>query len=210
MPDSPYTSLEDQASYAIGQQVAEHLRNHPFRNMNFDAVIAGLRDFVEGAPPQVEHETQRKAIDAINETLMAERQASEAAGNEQAKAEGETFLRTNAERPEVTVTESGLQYEVIKAGSGDIPGTAATVRVHYHGTLPDGTVFDSSVERGQPLEFPVNGVIAGWTEALQLMPVGSQWKLAIPWQLAYGERGAGGAIGPYATLVFDVELLAIV
>ncbi len=128
----------------------------------------------------------------------------------QALAEaGEMFLVENAKRPEVTVTASGLQYEVLVAAEGDKPTAASTVRTHYHGTLIDGTVFDSSYQRGEPAEFPVSGVIAGWTEALQLMAVGSKLRLYIPHNLAYGERGAGNAIAPFSTLVFDVELLAI-
>ena len=127
-----------------------------------------------------------------------------------AAADGEAFLTDNALRPEVTVLESGLQYEVITEGTGEIPTADKQVRVHYHGELTDGTVFDSSVSRGQPAEFPVSGVIKGWTEALQIMPVGSKWRLHIPQDLAYGERGAGASIAPYSTLIFDIELLAIV
>ena len=123
---------------------------------------------------------------------------------------GEAFLAENSQRDEVTVTESGMQYEVITVGDGERPSASSTVRTHYHGTLVDGTVFDSSYDRGQPAEFPVDGVIAGWTEALQMMPVGSKWRLYLPYTLAYGEKGAGGSIGPYAALVFDVELLDIV
>ncbi|WP_088125977.1 FKBP-type peptidyl-prolyl cis-trans isomerase, partial [Vibrio cholerae] len=126
-----------------------------------------------------------------------------------AASEGEAFLKDNALRPEVTVLESGLQYEVLVEGNGAIPTSDKSVRVHYHGQLVDGTVFDSSVSRGQPAEFPVTGVIRGWVEALQLMPVGSKWKLYIPHNLAYGERGAGAAIPPFAALVFEVELLDI-
>ena len=125
-------------------------------------------------------------------------------------AEGEAFLAQNAQRDGIQVTASGLQYEVITQGSGAIPSSTSKVKTHYHGTLIDGTVFDSSVERGQPIDFPVTGVIAGWTEALQLMPVGSKWRLFIPYNLAYGERGAGGSIKPFAALVFEVELLDIV
>ena len=124
--------------------------------------------------------------------------------------EGDKFLAENGERAEVTVTESGLQYEVITAGDGETPTAASTVRTHYHGTLIDGTVFDSSYERGQPAEFPVGGVIKGWTEALQMMATGSKWRLYVPYDLAYGEQGAGGVIGPFATLIFDVELLEII
>ncbi|KLU17742.1 peptidylprolyl isomerase, partial [Proteus mirabilis] len=122
---------------------------------------------------------------------------------------GKVFLEENVKNEGVQVTESGLQYKVLTAGEGAIPARTDHVRVHYTGRLIDGTVFDSSVQRGQPAEFPVNGVIAGWIEALTLMPVGSKWELYIPYQLAYGERGAGAAIPPFATLVFEVELLEI-
>ena len=122
---------------------------------------------------------------------------------------GTKFLEDNAKRDEVNVTESGLQYEVVAEGEGESPVAASTVRVHYHGTLIDGATFDSSYERGQPAEFPVGGVIKGWTEALQMMKVGSKWRLYVPHDLAYGEQGAGAAIAPYSTLIFDVELLDI-
>ena len=125
------------------------------------------------------------------------------------KAEGEKFLQENALRNEVKVTESGLQYEVLTVGKGPKPTAASTVKVHYEGTLIDGTVFDSSYQRGEPIEFPLSGVIKGWTEGLQLMPVGSKYKLYIPYELGYGERGAGQSIPPYATLIFTVELLEI-
>ena len=123
--------------------------------------------------------------------------------------EGEDFLKNNAKNPSVTTLRSGLQYEIITAGNGPKPTLSDKVETHYHGTLLDGTVFDSSVDRGTPISFPVNGVIKGWTEALQLMPVGSKWKLYIPYYLAYGERGAGASIGPYSTLIFEVELISI-
>jgi FKBP-type peptidyl-prolyl cis-trans isomerase FklB len=151
-------------------------------------------------------------IDAINAALQELHTRAESARQEAAKAaaaDGEVFLKDNALRSEVTVLESGLQYEVITEGTGAVPTAENTVRVHYHGELTDGTVFDSSVSRGQPAEFPVTGVIKGWVEALQLMPVGSKWKLYIPQDLAYGERGAGAAIPPFAALVFEVELLDI-
>lgn len=123
---------------------------------------------------------------------------------------GEAFLAENAKKEGITVTESGLQYEIITQGTGEIPNENNTVETNYKGTLLDGTVFDSSYDRGSTAKFPVNGVIKGWIEALQLMPVGSKWKLYIPYDLAYGERGAGGVIGPYETLIFEIELISIV
>jgi FKBP-type peptidyl-prolyl cis-trans isomerase FklB len=122
---------------------------------------------------------------------------------------GQRFLAENATKPGVVTRPSGLQYEILTVGNGPKPGPSDVVTTHYHGTLIDGTVFDSSVERGQPISFPVQGVIPGWVEALQLMPVGSKWRLFVPSELAYGKRGAGGAIGPNEVLVFEVELLSI-
>ena len=136
-------------------------------------------------------------------------QAEQAEKAELLAEAGEAFLAENAKRPEITVTDSGLQYEVLVAAEGEKPTRNSTVRTHYHGTLIDGTVFDSSYQRGEPAEFPVSGVIAGWTEALQLMAPGSKLRLYIPHNLAYGERGAGNAIAPFSALIFDVELLAI-
>ena len=125
------------------------------------------------------------------------------------KRHGKAFLAENRQHPDVVETESGLQYQILTKGEGKIPAKTDKVRVHYTGSLIDGTVFDSSVQRGQPAEFPVNGVIAGWIEALSMMPVGSKWRLVIPHHLAYGERGAGASIPPFSTLVFEVELLDV-
>ena len=147
-----------------------------------------------------------EATEWLNKTM----EAKEAEKNKALSAEGEAFLAENAKREGVFVTESGLQYEVVTMGEGEKPTAESTVKVHYHGTLIDGTVFDSSVQRGEPIEFPLTGVINGWTEGLQLMPVGSKFILYIPYQLAYGERGAGELIAPYSALIFEVELLDIV
>ena len=130
-------------------------------------------------------------------------------GKEKALKEQAKFLGENKKNSKIKETESGLQYEILNEGMGQIPTIDDKITAHYHGTLIDGTVFDSSVDRGEPASFPVNGVIAGWTEALQIMPVGSKWKLYVPSELAYGERGAGQIIGPYSTLIFEVELLSI-
>jgi FKBP-type peptidyl-prolyl cis-trans isomerase FklB len=185
----------------MGQQLA----GSGLEGLNVDAIAAGIATALVGEQPAIE-------IDEINNALQELHTRVEAARQEAAKvaaADGEAFLKDNALRSEVTVLESGLQYEIITEGTGEIPTSDKQVRVHYHGELTDGTVFDSSVSRGQPAEFPVTGVIKGWVEALQLMPVGSKWKLYIPQDLAYGERGAGAAIPPFAALVFEVELLDI-
>ncbi len=205
MSENNLESIEQRVSYGVGRQLGDQLRNNPFKEFDVNAVQVGLADALAGKASQVSDELLNEAFSIVSKKLQEQEQA---AAKEKAE-EGEKFLAENGKREEVTVTDSGLQYEVLTEGSGDKPSAESTVRVHYHGTLPDGTVFDSSYERGQPAEFPVNGVIAGWTEALQLMPVGSKWRLAIPYNLAYGERGSQGAIPPYATLVFDVELLDI-
>ncbi|EOB4246439.1 FKBP-type peptidyl-prolyl cis-trans isomerase [Vibrio metschnikovii] len=205
MSDVKFETVEQKASYGIGLQMGQQLAGSGLEGLNVDAIAAGIATALVGDMPAIE-------IDEINQALQAMHMRAEEAMQAAAKvaaAEGETFLKDNALRSEVTVLDSGLQYEVITQGSGEIPTSNKSVRVHYHGELTDGTVFDSSVSRGQPAEFPVTGVIKGWVEALQLMPVGSKWKLYIPHDLAYGERGAGAAIPPFAALVFEVELLDI-
>ncbi len=201
-----YDSTELRVSYGIGRQMGDQLRAQPFAGMSVEAVLDGLSDALNGAPSAVPDQLLEAAFQELSQKLQAE----QAERGKQMAQEGENFLAENAKRETVTVTDSGLQYEILNEGTGPRPGPASTVRTHYHGTLIDGSVFDSSYQRGQPAEFPVNGVIAGWTEALQMMPVGSKWRLYIPYQLAYGEQGAGGAIAPYSALIFDVELLDIV
>ena len=201
-----YPTLEDKVSYGIGRQMGKQLAGNPLDRVDIDAVAAGLRSAFNDEESEIPAEELKAAFEEMNE-LLQQRQAEEAKAF---TAEGEKFLAENAARDEVTVTESGLQFEVLAEGDGDKPLAASTVRTHYHGTLIDGSVFDSSYERGEPAEFPVNGVIAGWTEALQMMPVGSKWRLYVPHDLAYGEHGAGDRIAPYSTLVFDVELLDII
>lgn len=209
-PEVKYeASLLDSVSYALGVNVSESFKNQGVDGLNGTLLAKGYADFSKGNP----------VIDGVNalnvlQAFMTKQQAlkAEASKLEAAPmiAEGEAFLAENAKRPEVTTLPSGLQYEIIKEGKGEIPSIASKVSTHYHGTLIDGTVFDSSVERGQPAQFGVGQVIAGWTEALQLMPVGSKWKLYIPYNLAYGERGSGARIKPYSALVFDIELLEII
>lgn len=205
MSDIKFETVEQKASYGIGLQMGQQLAGSGLEGLDVASIAEGIATALAGEMPAIE-------VDDINNALQTlhgkAQQAREEASKEAASA-GEAFLKANAERAEVTVLESGLQYEVMTEGTGEIPTSDKTVRVHYHGQLTDGTVFDSSVSRGQPAEFPVTGVIAGWVEALQLMPVGSKWKLAIPQNLAYGEQGAGAAIPPFAALVFEVELLDI-
>ncbi|MDG1733934.1 MAG: FKBP-type peptidyl-prolyl cis-trans isomerase [Thalassotalea sp.] len=201
-----FTSIEQRVSYGVGRQLGDQLRNNPFKDFEVAAVQAGIADALADAASQVSQEDLQEAFTIVSQKL----QAQEAELAKEASAAGEAYLTENAKRDDVIVTESGLHYEVLVAGEGEKPTAASTVSCHYHGTFTDGSVFDSSVERGQPAEFPVGGVIAGWTEALQMMAVGSKWRLHVPYSLAYGEQGSQGAIPPYATLIFDVELLAIV
>ncbi|WP_417760302.1 FKBP-type peptidyl-prolyl cis-trans isomerase [Shewanella sp.] len=201
-----FTTVEQQASYGVGRQLGEQLAANSFEGLDIPAVQAGLADAFAGNESAVSTEDLHVAFTEISTRIKkAQEEAAEAAA-----AEGTAFLAENAKRDGVVVTESGLQYEVINEGSGEKPTYNSTVRTHYHGTFIDGNVFDSSVSRGEPVEFPVSGVIAGWTEALQLMPVGAKYRLYVPHELAYGERGAGAAIPPYSALVFEVELLDII
>ena len=200
-----YTTVEQRVSYGIGRQMGEQLASNPFDGVDASAVAAGVMDALQGKESRVARADLEAAFGEISQRM----QAKEAEKSKLLAAEGEAFLAENAKKEGVTVTASGLQYEVVTAGTGPIPTATSRVKTHYHGTLIDGTVFDSSYNRGQPIDFAVNGVIAGWTEALQLMPAGSKWRLYIPYNLAYGERGAGGNIAPYSALIFDVELLEV-
>lgn len=191
----------DSLSYAFGVDIGTNLQNNDIKGINPDALSKGMMDNQDGGGIM----TKEEASKYIQEFFAAQAKAKSAS----AQGEANNFLQENASREGVVVTESGLQYEILTAGTGAIPTFENKVSVHYHGTLLDGTVFDSSVDRGQPAQFPVGGVIKGWTEALMIMPVGSKWKLFIPSDLAYGDRGAGDKIGPGSTLIFEVELLEI-
>jgi FKBP-type peptidyl-prolyl cis-trans isomerase FklB len=204
MTDLNLSTDETRVSYGIGRQLGDQLRENPPPGISLDAVIAGIRDAFAGVESRVSPEHLNASFAVIRERMQAEaqRKAEAAAG------EGQAFLAENAKRDGVTTLSSGLQYEILTAGEGARPTADDQVRTHYHGTLIDGTIFDSSYQRGQPAEFPVGGVIAGWTEALQLMGVGSKWRLYVPSELAYGAQGVG-SIPPHSVLVFDVELLAV-
>ena len=193
----------EKVSYALGLSLGNNLLSSGINNLNFAKLAKGIQDVLEQKEPEISNQEAQGIINEFFEALQAK--ASEGA----IKA-GQEFLAANGKRKEVTTLESGLQYEVLAEGKGETPAEGDTVKVHYHGTLIDGQVFDSSVQRGEPATFGVTQVIKGWVEALQLMPVGSKWKLAIPSELAYGAQGAVKVIGPHTTLVFEVELIDIV
>jgi len=192
----------DSLSYSLGVLLAENLKQQGFDKLDEASLTMAIKDVMSGKETQI-------SVQEANGFVQQYMQKKQEAKFADAKQAGEAFLKENAKREEVTVLPSGLQYEVLEPGSGEKPSADSKVKVHYHGTLIDGTVFDSSVERGEPATFGVNQVISGWTEALQLMPEGAKWKLYIPSDLAYGARGAGQKIGPYSTLIFEVELLEI-
>ncbi|AUA34532.1 FKBP-type peptidyl-prolyl cis-trans isomerase [Pseudomonas fulva] len=195
---------ETRVSYGIGRQLGGQLRDNPPPGVSLDAIVAGLTDAFNGADSRVSEADLSASFQVIREVM----QAQAAAKAEAAAAAGKQFLADNAKRDGIVTLDSGLQYEALSTGEGAKPSREDQVRVHYHGTLIDGTVFDSSYDRGQPAEFPVGGVIAGWTEALQLMSAGSKWRLYVPSELAYGAQGVG-SIPPHSVLVFDVELLDV-
>ena len=199
----------DSVSYAIGISTGagykENLKTLPGDPANVDDLIAGFIQAIKGDSSAMKMTPQ--AAQAYVQTYFMEASARDA---KKTKEEGEKFLAENKSKKDVFTTESGLQYQVVTEGTGDKPTATDKVKVHYTGTLLDGTKFDSSVDRGEPMEFPVNGVIKGWTEVLQLMPVGSKYIVWIPSDLAYGERGAGQDIKPNSTLKFEIELLEIV
>jgi FKBP-type peptidyl-prolyl cis-trans isomerase FklB len=197
------TTKMDSLSAAIGVSFTNSLTSQGIENINADVLNKTINAALKGQKTAFTPESANQFIGSYFQKMMEEKGAV-------VRVEGEKFLEENKKRSGVTTTESGLQYEIIKTGEGPKPAATDKVKTHYHGTLTNGTVFDSSVDRGEPVEFPVNGVIKGWTEALQLMPVGSKWKLFIPYQLAYGERAAGPQIPAYSALVFEVELLEIV
>lgn len=193
----------DKISYALGISMAGNLQNAGFKDLNIEELTRGISDIINGKKPDM---TPEEAQQLLNQHFAKLQEAVD----KKNKEIGEGFLAENGKQEGVITTASGLQYIVIQEGNGPKPKETDTVRCHYEGRLIDGTVFDSSYRRNQPAEFPVSQVISGWVEALQLMSVGSKWRLFIPSDLAYGEHGAGDVIRPHSALIFDVELLQIV
>lgn len=198
-----YSEELDRVSYCFGLSIASNLISSGVTTINAEAFNDAMTTVFAGNMPEIMPDEANNILQDYFEKLQKERSGK-------AKAAGEKFLAENKDKEGVVALPSGLQYKILKEGNGPKPKASDTVKCHYEGRLIDGTVFDSSIRRGEPAEFPVGGVIQGWVEALQLMPVGSKWQLYIPSEMAYGSHGAGQAIGPDETLIFDVELLAIV
>ena len=210
-PKAPVLSLDNdkaKLSYAIGQDIGQSLESFQ-SDLDRALLIAAINDRLDGAESKLSAEEAGKVKQAFFKAQADKRAAEQKAAAEKNVAAGKAFLVENGKKAGVTTTASGLQYEVLTQGAGDKPAATDKVTVNYKGTLIDGTEFDSSYKRGQPVTFPLNGVIAGWTEGVQLMAVGSKFKFVLPADLAYGERGAGAKIGPNSVLVFEVELLGI-
>ncbi len=203
MTDNKISGELESFSYALGMSIAGNLIQTGVNTVNPELFLNGFKDVFKGEGTLIHPEEANEIL----EEFIGKLNRNKGAGNLE---EGIKFLAENKNKQGVVELPSGLQFKVLTEGDGEIPTLNDQVKCHYHGTLIDGTVFDSSVERGQPAVFPVNGVIQGWVEALQLMSTGSKWKLFIPSDLAYGSNGAGGAIGPNSTLIFDVELLKII
>ena len=200
----------DKLSYALGHNIGHQLIGMGLgKSLNIDDYAAAVRDVLEGRPEQMSAAEAQQVLQHFFSELEERQQAEAAERGKNAKSAGEAFLAENKKRAGVTTTASGLQYEVVKEGTGRQPKASDTVRCHYEGTLIDGTVFDSSYRRGVPADFGLRQVISGWTEGVQLMKEGSIFKFFIPYNLAYGERGAGADIPPYAALIFTVELIKV-
>lgn len=200
----------DKLSYALGMSMGHNFKGTGIKTLNSADFAAGVASVYDGVKPEMTFDEAKRIVNEYFAKLEAEMQAEASKQGEVNRKNGEAFLTENAKREGIKVTESGLQYEVLESGKGDSPKASDNVEVHYTGKLIDGTVFDSSVERGVPASFGVTQVIPGWVEALQLMHEGDKWRLYIPSDLAYGPNGAGGVIGPNMTLIFDVELLRVI
>ena len=199
----------DKLSYALGLGIGRQLSQMGADDLNVADFAQAVKDMIDGKEPQVPTAEAQQIVEDFFQK-QEERQRAEAAEKYKgAKSEGEKYLSENAKKEGVTTLPSGLQYQVLKEGNGKSPKATDKVVCHYEGMLVDGTMFDSSIQRGEPATFPLNGVIAGWTEGLQLMKEGAKYRFFIPYQLGYGERGAGASIPPFAALVFDVELIEV-
>lgn len=205
---SALTSEKEKVSYAIGNSIGNNFKSQGI-DVEPSIVAQAITDVLSDGALALTEEQMEEVMMNFQKNMQAKARIQQAQAGEANRIAGKAFLEANKKNDGVVALPSGLQYQIIREGSGAKPKLTDTVTTHYHGTLIDGKVFDSSVKRGQPASFPVNGVISGWTEALQLMSVGSKWKLFIPSDLAYGERGAGADIGPGTALVFEVELLSI-
>lgn len=199
----------DKVSYALGLGIGSQLKSMGADSLNIDDFAQAIKDTISGAELKVSHKESQQIVQEFFKEQEAKQRAQAAENGRAAREEGEKFLAENAKKDGVQVTESGLQYSVIKEGTGKSPKATDTVVCHYEGFLTNGTVFDSSIQRGEPAAFPLNAVIAGWTEGLQLMKEGGKTRFFIPYNLAYGEAGSPGAIPPYAALIFDVELIEV-
>lgn len=200
----------DRISYALGLSMGNNFRSSGIEKIDVDDFAAGVAAVFSGEKPRMSYDEAKEEIRNFFQAMEERQRAAAAEMGKVNAAAGEAFLKENGSRAEVKTTASGLQYEVLQEGTGATPDAGDQVMVHYTGKLIDGTVFDSSVERGEPATFGVTQVIPGWVEALQLMKAGSKWRLFIPSNLAYGPNGAGGVIGPNATLIFDVELIQVI
>lgn len=199
----------DKLSYALGLGIGTQLKDMGAEQLNIDDFAQAIKDIIAGAELKVSHADSQKIVSEFFREQEAKQRAKAAETGKKLREEGEAYLAENAKKEGVVVTESGLQYTVIKEGTGKQPKATDTVKCHYEGFLINGTVFDSSIQRGEPASFPLNAVIKGWTEGLQLMKEGAKYRFFIPYNLAYGEAGAAGAIPPYAALIFDVELIEV-
>lgn len=203
------TDSEDQVSYMVGRDIGKSLKDLD-TDLKREVVFAAIEEVLDDQPSQLSDSVLSEVRSEFTKKLQSDKEAKLQKDVKENKKEGEEFLKANKQIPGVEETESGLQYQVLKEGTGATPTKEDQVKVHYHGTLIDGTVFDSSVKRGKPVTFPVGRVIKGWTEALQMMKVGGKYKIYVPPELAYGERGHRPPVGPNMTLIFEIELLDVV
>ena len=206
--DKTLNTLKEKISYIIGRDMAGNFSKQGIE-IEADQLLAGLKDAIAGKPSALSAEETQNTMMQLQQEMEQKFQEKAGKAGEANKKEGQEFLAANKNKAGVQTLPSGMQYEILNEGTGKTPSRTDNVTTHYKGTLIDGTVFDSSYERGQPATFPVNGVIAGWTQALMMMKEGAKWRLYIPSELAYGAQGAGADIGPNATLIFDVELLKV-